>query len=136
MNQRLQELTYMLGDTNFEGHTFNCLPIQGEQDVLQVLVSELDALPIYMTVTDNQILCITYLCRKDEIKDESLNELNQLLLELNVAVPLSAFSIVDDYYVIFGALATSSSNEDICKELITLAANSYDALEAIETYLK
>lgn len=136
MTQRLQELTYLLGDINFEGHTFNCLPIHGEQDVLQVLVSELDALPIYMTITENQILCISYLCRKDEINPDQLGELNQLLLELNVAVPLSAFSIVDNYYVIFGALATSSSNDDICKELITLAANSYDALEAIETYLK
>lgn len=136
MNQRLQEIINLLGDINFEDHTFNCLPIQGEQDVLQVLVSELDTMPIYMTITDNQILCITYLCRKSEIKVELIHELNQLLLELNVAVPLSAFSIVDDYYVIFGALATTSSDQDICKELVTLAANSYDALEAIEAYLK
>lgn len=133
---KIQELTYMLGEASFEGHSFNCLPIKGEHEVLQVLVSEWEDMPIYMTVTDTQILCITYLCRKEEIREDQVSSLNELLLELNVSVPLSSFSIVDDYYVIFGALATSSSNEDICKELVTLAPNAYDALEAIETYLK
>ncbi len=133
---KLQELTYMLGEASFEGHSFNCLPIKGEHEVLQVLVSEWEDMPVYMTVTDTQILCITYLCRKEEIREDQISSLNELLLELNVSVPLSSFSIVDEYYVIFGALATSSSNEDICKELVTLAPNAYDALEAIETYLK
>ena len=133
---KLQELTYMLGEANFEGHSFNCLPIKGEHEVLQVLVSDWEDLPVYMTVTDTQILCITYLCRKEEIQEDQIASLNALLLELNVSVPLSSFSIVDDYYVIFGALATSSSDADICKELVTLAPNAYDALEAIETYLK
>lgn len=133
---KIQELTCTLGETTFEGHSFNCLPINGEHEVLQVLVSEWEDLPIYMTVTDTQILCITYLCRKDEIKEDQLASLNELLLELNVSVPLSSFSLVEDYYVIFGALATSSSDTEICKELVTLAPNAYDALEAIETYLK
>lgn len=136
MNQQLQDLTFTLAETNFEGHTFNCLPIPGEQDVLQVLVSELETLPIYMTITENQILCITYLCRQDEIIEDKKAELNKQLLELNVAVPLSAFALIDDYYAIFGALATSSSHEDICKELVTLAGNSSDALESLESFLK
>lgn len=133
---RLQELTYILGEKSYEGHQFNCLPIQGEREVLQVLVSDWEDMPVYVTITDSQILCVTYLCKKTEIDEAKLAELNELLLELNVAVPLSSFSIVEDYYVIFGALATTSSDEDICKELVTLAANAYDALEAIEPYLK
>lgn len=133
---KIQDLTCMLGDKNFEGHTFNCLPIKGEHEVLQVLVSEWEDMPIYVTVTDTQILCITYLCRKDEINPDQVANLNELLLELNVSVPLSSFSLVDDYYVIFGAMATTSSDEDVCKELVTLAPNAYDALEAIESYLK
>lgn len=135
MNQQLQDLTFMLAETNFEGHTFNCLPIPGEQEVLQVLVSELETLPIYLTITENQILCITYLCHQDEIIADKRGDLNRQLLELNVAVPLSAFALIEDYYVIFGALATSSSHADICKELVTLAGNSSDALEALEPYL-
>ena len=132
---RLQELTYTLGDLNYEGHTFNCLPIGGAQNVLQVMVSDLDEMPIYMTVTDTQMLCITYLCRRDEIRTDKRDELNRSMLEMNVAVPLSSFALIEDYYVIFGALSTTSSINDICRELVTLAANAYDALEAIEEFL-
>jgi len=132
---QLQELTCTLGEINFEGHTFNCLPIKGSQQVLQVLVSELDEMPIYVTVTDTQMLCITYLCHKQEVRDDKRAELNNAMLEMNVAMPLSSFAIVEDYYVVFGALATTSSTHDICKELVTLAANAYDALEAIEEFL-
>lgn len=132
---RLQELTYTLGDLNYEGHTFNCLPIGGAQNVLQVMVSDLDEMPIYMTVTDTQMLCITYLCRRDEIRADKRDELNRSMLEMNVAVPLSSFALIEDYYVIFGALSTTSSVNDICRELVTLAANAYDALEAIEEFL-
>ncbi|NPU91572.1 MAG: DUF2170 family protein [Gammaproteobacteria bacterium] len=132
---RLQELTYTLSDLNYEGHTFNCLPIGGAQNVLQILVSDLDEMPIYVTVTDTQMLCITYLCRRDEIRTDKRDELNRSMLEMNVAVPLSSFALIEDYYVIFGALSTTSSINDICRELVTLAANAYDALEAIEEFL-
>lgn len=132
---RLQELTYTLSDLNYEGHTFNCLPIGGAQNVLQILVSDLDEMPIYVTVTDTQMLCITYLCRRDEIRADKRDELNRSMLEMNVAVPLSSFALIEDYYVIFGALSTTSSINDICRELVTLAANAYDALEAIEEFL-
>lgn len=134
MNQ-LHELTCTLGEINFEGHTFNCLPIKGSQQVLQVLVSELDELPIYMTITDTQMLCITYLCHKNEVRNDKRADLNAAMLEMNVAMPLSSFAIIEDYYVVFGALATTSTLQHICKELVTLAANAYDALEAIEEFL-
>jgi len=132
---QLQELTFTLGEINFEGHTFNCLPIKGSQQVLQVLVSELDEVPIYMTITDTQILCIAYLCRTHEVRADKQTEVHRSMLEMNVAMPLSSFAIVEDYYVVFGALAPSSRQEDICRELITLAANAYDALEALEEFL-
>lgn len=132
---KLQELTCTLGEINFEGHTFNCLPIKGSQQVLQVLVSELDEVPIYMTMTDTQILCIAYLCRTHEVRTDKQSELHRSMLEMNVAMPLSSFAIIEDYYVVFGALAPSSSQHDICRELVTLAANAHDALEALEEFL-
>lgn len=132
----MQELAHHLQTLSFEGRTFECLPIQGAHEVLQVSVSELDALPIFLTFTPSQILCIVYLCKRDEIEVSRVAELHTAMLELNVVMPLSSFSIVDNYYALFGAMALSSDPEEICKELVTLAANSYDALEAIEEYLK
>ncbi len=133
---RIQELNFKLADTAFEGHTFDCLPIAGEQEVLQVLVSDLDELPIFVTVTDSQMLCISYLFKKEELNADKEHELNRQLLEMNIPMPLSSFSIVDDYYVIFGALSANSSDEDIMKELVVLAQNGQEALQSIETYLK
>ena len=133
---RLQELNLTLAESNIEGHTFDCLNIAGEQEVLQVLVSELDELPIFITITDTQMLCISYLFKKEELNEKKVHDLNRQLLEMNIPMPLSSFSIVDDYYVIFGALSATSSDEDVMKELVVLAHNGQEALQSIESYLK
>jgi uncharacterized protein YjfI (DUF2170 family) len=133
---RIQELNLKLAESNYDGHYFDCLPIAGEQEVLQVLVSDLDELPIFVTITDTQMLCISYLFKKNELDENKINDLNRHLLEMNIPMPLSSFSIVDDYYVIFGALSATSSDEDVMKELVTLAQNGQDAIQSIESYLK
>ncbi len=132
----LQDMTLSLANTVFEGHRFDCLPISGEQEVLQVQVSGLEEMPIYVTVTDTQILCISYLFKKSELKEGSINELNALLLELSLPMPLSSFGMVGDHYVIYGALALTATAEHVMKELTTLAGNAVDALQTLEPYLK
>ena len=132
----IQQLTNQITSYQFKGHTFNCLPIQGEHDVLRVEVSQLEEMPIFITVTDTQILCISYLFRKDEIYSEKENQMNQYLLELNVPMPLSAFAVIEDYYVIFGALSRGSTLDSISDELVTLAQNSIDSLQALEEFIK
>ena len=131
----LQELSIKLADHQHEGSGFESFLITGEQDVLQVVVEGFDELPIFVTVTDEQMLCISYLFDQSELKDGVRDELNATLLQLNVPMPLSSFAIIDDKYSIFGALSVNSSFEDIAHELVTLADNAVDALETIEEYL-
>lgn len=107
----------------------------GEQDVLQVIVDGNDELPIFVTQTEEQLLCISYLFAEDEVKADMRDELNETLLRLNVPIPLSAFAKIDDKYAIFGALSVNSSFDDITHELVTLADNAIDALEAVTIYL-
>jgi uncharacterized protein YjfI (DUF2170 family) len=135
-NMDLQELSFKLANHEHEGTGFESLLISGEQDVLQVIVEGFDELPIFVTVTEEQMLCISYLFGKEELKDNVESELNSTLLQLNVPMPLSAFAIIDDKYSIFGSLSVNSSFEDIAHELITLADNAIDAIETIEEYLK
>ncbi len=132
----LQNLSLQLSESDFNGYSFNCLPMPGEQEVLRVEVSDLEELPIFVTVTETQIICISYLFTKQEIYTDKESELNQFLLELNVPMPLSAFALVDDYYVIFGALACGSKFESITQELLSLAKNATDTLQALEEYIK
>ena len=131
----LTELAIKLAEHDHEGASFETLVIEGEQPVLQVIVDKFDELPIYLTFTEEQIICICYLFKKDEVKSSEVAGLNETLLKLNVPVPLSSFAIVDDQYTIFGALSTSSSFDDVAHELVTLADNAADALESVEAYL-
>jgi len=133
---QLKELAIRLSDAQWEGQSFNCLPMPGVQEVLQVTLSDQDEIPLYITITETQILCIAYLFKKDEIKNEMVDELNEQCLQLNIPMPLSAFAKIDSQYILFGALSTTSSFEDIQKELLTLGENATDALEALEDYLK
>ncbi len=132
----LQDLSLQLSECEFKGYSFSCLPMRGEQEVLRVEVSDLEELPIFVTVTETQILCISYLFTKNETYTEKESELNQYLLELNVPMPLSSFAMVDDYYVIFGALARGSKFESVTEELLSLAQNATDTLQALEEFIK
>ena len=132
----LQELSIKLASHDHEGMGFESFLITGEQDVLQVTVEGTQELPIFVTVTQEQMLCISYLFDKDELKDGVTDELNATLLQLNVPMPLSSFAIIDNKYSIFGSLSVNSSFEDIAHELVTLADNAIDALETLEEYFK
>ncbi|TMO59162.1 YjfI family protein [Pseudoalteromonas aurantia] len=133
----LNELSIKLASFETEGAQFESFVIanEGEQDVLQVIVDGNDELPIFVTQTEEQLVCISYLFKESEVKAELVAELNEALLRLNVPVPLSAFAKIDEQYAIFGALAVSSSIDEITHELVTLADNAIDALDAVTVYL-
>ena len=120
---------------SFEGYHFECQPIPGETEVLQVTISDYAELPAFVSVTNTQILCITYLFAESEIKPEKQMELLEELLELNIPMPLSSFAKLGNRYVIFGALSIKSSLEDICHEIITLTENAVESIDALKDFL-
>ncbi|OHU86082.1 MULTISPECIES: DUF2170 family protein [Pseudoalteromonas] len=134
----LDELSIKLAAFETEGVGFESFMIANpeQQDVLQVIVDGNDELPIFVTQTQEQLLCISYLFADEEVKGELKDELNETLLRLNVPIPLSAFAKVDNRYAIFGALSVNSSFDDITHELVTLADNAIEALDAVTPYLK
>jgi len=136
MSSKLQDLTLKLADAYYQGCSFNCLMIPGEQEVLQVTVSGQEETPIYVTVTETQVLCIAYLFKQSEVKEDCTAELNTRCLQLNVPMPLSAYAIIDDYYALFGTLSVQSSLDNIMCEIVTLNDNSIAAIEVVEDLLK
>ena len=132
-----QDLALRIADLQgFEGYQFECQPIPGDIEVLQVTVEGFEEIPAYVSVTDTQILCITYLFTEEEIQADSRMEMLEEMLELNIPIPLSSFAKIGDRYVIFGALAVESNIEDICHEIITLSENAVEAISALEEFLK
>ncbi|MEJ6515133.1 MAG: YjfI family protein [Pseudomonadales bacterium] len=134
MNTR--DLALRISDfSSFEGYQFDCQPIPGDTEVLQITLTDYEELPAFVSVTDTQILCITYLFTQDEVRSGSKAEMMEEMLELNIPMPLSSFAKLGDRYVIFGALAINSSIEDICHEIITLTENAVESIDALEEFL-
>lgn len=124
-----------LADNSDTGLVFDCQPISGEVDVLQITVIGREELPIFVSVTDDQILCITYLWGEDEVKPGSLAQMHTSMLEMNIPMPLSSFSKIGDKYVIFGALSMSSSFHDIEHELAVLSNNAIEVIDDMSDFL-
>lgn len=124
-----------LADNSDTGMVFDCQPIAGDVDVLQISVIGREELPIFLSVTDDQILCISYLWGTDEVKQDCIADMHTSMLEMNIPMPLSSFSKIGDKYVIFGALSINSSFTDIEHELAVLNNNALEVIDDMSDYL-
>lgn len=131
-----QSLILALGDATHAGRTFNVMPIAGDDPVLQIVVSGADETPVYLTVTESQILCLVYLFEESEIRPSALPELHESMLRISVPMPLSALGKVDNHYVVYGSLSPTSSQTEVMQELVTLADNAIDLLQTFEDFLE
>lgn len=123
------------GNNAERGFPFQINPIPGEVEVLQILVEDREELPIFVSISEEQILCIAYLFKKNEVKSDKINEMNHAMLAASISMPLSSFALVDDQYVIYGALSINSSSEEIVHEIEVLSSNTIEAIEAMSDYL-
>ncbi|SQD79858.1 YjfI family protein [Moritella yayanosii] len=124
-----------LGDKSDTGYQFDCTPISGDVDVLRVDVEGREEIPIFVSVTDEQILCIAYLWGEDEVKAEKRVDMLETMLELNIPMPLSSFAKIGDMYVVYGALSVQSTMIDIEHELVVLSDNSLEVITELSDYL-
>jgi len=124
-----------MADSSETGMVFDCQPIAGEVDVLQISVLDREELPIFLSVSDDQILCITYLWGSEEVKAERLAEMHESMLEMSIPMPLSSFSKIGDKYVIFGALSINSTYDDIEHELAVLSNNAIEIIDDMSDFL-
>lgn len=124
-----------MADNSDTGMVFDCQPISGEVDVLQISVIDREELPIFVSVTDDQILCITYLWGAEEVKTNKSHEMHESMLEMNIPMPLSSFSKIGDKYVVFGALSINSNFSDIEHELAVLNNNAVEVIDDMSDYL-
>lgn len=119
-----------------EGYDFDYQIIPGEEEVLQISLVGREEIPVYLTLTDTQILCISYLWEESEIKPAAKHDMIEMMLDMNIPMPLSSFSRIGDRYAVFGALSLGSSLEDIAHEIVTLSDNTLDAIEVMSDFLE
>lgn len=111
--------------------------IDGVSPALHVVMYEYGDLPIFLTVSGEQIVVESMLWSASEVKDPVL--FNETVLRTHKYFPLSNISLDkldgDDCYHMFGALSSASSLQNIIFEIEILASNVIQATEAYTDFL-
>jgi uncharacterized protein YjfI (DUF2170 family) len=104
-------------------------------DMLTIIKEEMEEFVILATSSETQLLLNVALFDETQIAEGCQADLHQMMLELNMAMPLSSFAKTHHVYSIFGALSGDSSEQQIQEEVQVLAENIMDALEVCQHYL-
>lgn len=111
--------------------------IDGVAPVLHVVMTEYGDLPLFLTVSGEQILAEALLWSTSDVKDVVL--FNETVLRTHKYFPLSNISIDkldgDDCYQMYGALSSASSLQDVIFEIEMLASNVIQATQAYSEFL-
>lgn len=132
----LAELVTALNGVETEaGLTFSSELMNDGVDMVKVEVEDREEFPVFISIDEDQILCTTYLWREGEVKADRKGELLEAALTMNVPMPLSSFGKVGDQYLLFGAMSTHSSVDDVRLEIETLSENTLSAIETMADFL-
>lgn len=135
-NETLEQLMTSLADKKLsDGAQLSIEMFDGENTVACIKVEGREEFPIYMTVDEGQILCISYLFGDDQVNPDKRAAMAEAMLIMNVSIPLSAFSKIGDQYIMFGALSPKSSIDELLHEIELLSDNVLEAIEAVSDYL-
>jgi len=136
-NEKLEKLLKDLAENQLsDGTSLSIEMFDGDNAVACIKVEDREEFPIYMTVDEGQILCITYLFGDNQVDQNKRAEMAEVMLMMNVSIPLSAFSKIGNQYIMFGALSPSSSIGEILHEIELLSDNVLDAVDAVSEYLQ
>lgn len=112
--------------------------IDGVSPALHIVMFDYGDLPVFLTVSGEQIIVEAVLWSADDVKD--VNRFNEAVLRTHKYFPLSTISLDqlegEDCYHMFGALSSASSLQNVLFEIETLASNVIQATEAYSEYLK
>lgn len=112
--------------------------IDGIEASLHIVMHEVGDLPVFLTVSGEQIIVESVLWSVDEVTDQA--RFNETVLRTHKYFPLSTISLdsvgrASDYYHMFGSLSSASILPNIVFEIEVLASNVIQATEAYSEFL-
>ncbi len=111
--------------------------IDGIAPVLHLVMNEYGDLPLFLTVSGEQILVEAMLWSASDVKDVAM--FNETVLRTHKYFPLSNISLDkvdgDNCYQMYGALSSASSLQDVVFEIEILASNVIQATQAYSEFL-
>jgi uncharacterized protein len=111
--------------------------IDGVEPVVHVVMGEYGDLPLFISVSGEQILVEAMLWSAMDVKDVAA--FNETVLRTHKYFPLSNISLDridgDNCYQMYGALSSASSLHDVIFEIEILASNVIQATQAYSEFL-
>lgn len=131
-------LEALRGELLFESGQAKLELIDGVEPALLIEMKEYGDLPVFLTVSGEQIIVEAVLWSLDEVADVAA--FNDAVLRTHKYFPLSTVSLdkvgdEGDYYHMFGALSSTSLLSNVVFEIEVLASNVIQATEAYSEFL-
>lgn len=109
----------------------------GAEPTIAISLPEHGDLDIHLAASGQQLFVSTPLCLGSQVRDRVA--FNDACLRLNPINPLSNIGLQtldgEDVYTVFGELSTRSPIANIVEEVTTLADNTLQAAQALQTYI-
>ena len=129
-----QALVRKLGTVGVSSHLLPPADADGVP-VMRICIEALEELPVFVTASPSQVLCICYLWTEQEIRPERRADMLEAMMDLNMAIPLSNFGRIGGHYVLFGSLAHDASADSIATDVAMVADNAFEALDVFSEFL-
>lgn len=134
--EQIESLLTSAGQNPEYGFAFSLRRIDGPMTVLQVDVRDMDTVPMFVSVSGEQLLCIAQLFADADVVPEKRTSMLEKMLEWSIPMPLSSYGKLGDAYVVFGALTADASADEIILELRNLSENAIEARKVMQEYLR
>lgn len=136
MNDKLEEVADALNSaTSSEGMAIRADRVMGDDSLLKVELEEREEFPIMIEFAEDQITAIANLWKHSDIKDGMEAEMMNVMLSMNIALPLSSFAKTGGTYQLFGAMSVNTLMDNVIEEITVLSDNTLAVFDALGEYL-
>ena len=136
MNDKVNEVVAALnGAKTAEGLAIQAEVVDSDDGLVKAELSEREEFPIMIEIDDDQITAIANLWDQTDVKTGMEAEMMNVMLSMNIALPLSAFAKTGRTYQLFGAMSVNTVMANVVEEITALSDNTIAVFDALGEYL-
>ena len=136
MNAKVNEVvTALNGAKTQEGLAIQAEVVDADEGLVKVELEDRAEFPIMIELSDDQITAVANLWDQGDVKEGMEAEMMNVMLSMNIALPLSAFAKTGSTYQLFGAMSVNTVMTNVVEEIAVLSDNTLAVFDALGEYL-
>ena len=136
MNAKVNEVvTALNGAKTQEGLAIQAEVVDADEGLVKVELEDRAEFPIMIELSDDQITAVANLWDQGDVKEGMEAEMMNMMLSMNIALPLSAFAKTGSTYQLFGAMSVNTVMTNVVEEIAVLSDNTLAVFDALGEYL-